>query len=74
MPYKVVSNGREIDVRERLLVKVQSLTSNTIHGKIACVPKTTPALQINQSVVIKKKDALAPSTASSVEQLCVVIS
>ena len=65
MPYKVVSNGREIDVHERLLVKVQSLTSNTIHGKIACVPKTTPALQINQSVVIKKKD---------VEQLCVVIS
>ena len=64
MPYKVVSNGREIDVHERLLVKVQSLTSSTIHGKIACVPKH-PALQINQSLVIKKKD---------VEQLCVVIS
>ena len=65
MPYKVVSNGREIDVSERLLVKVQSLTSNTIHGKIACVPKNTPGLHINQSVVIKKKD---------VEQLCVVLS
>jgi hypothetical protein len=72
MPYKVITNGREIDVNERLLVKAQSLTSNTIHGKIACVPKH-PALQINQSVVIKKKDALAPSTAR-VEQLCVVIS
>ena len=64
MPYKVVTNGREIDVSERLLVKVQSLTTNTIHGKIACVLKHTPALQINQSVVIKKKD---------VEQLCVVL-
>ena len=37
----------------------------TVHGKIACEPKTTPALRINHSAVIKKKDT---------EQLCVVVS
>ena len=54
-----------IDVNERLLIAVDRVSNNNIHGQIACKPDTTPALKLNQQDTITKKD---------IEQLCVVVS